>query len=401
VKCETHTSDRSEASAIPHLLVGNTTHGRNDTEHDQHVLFREGTCIAVDEHPAVHFHSQDSEEEELSTVDPQDRLYELLLKRFYRLRETLATAAEETQTPDTQRRQAQTKETRCIPRSERAWSDTISQEHPNLAQVVQLDSVAVYFGLRSCAGSIDQASSISSQVSCWIWTLLASVGDVGTLDNEKISRIRDLGLKAGLMGCRLRMVDDKGAETKPDHILQDSTCDKTSRDDVVAARDGHGAQEQDHTPKDIGREKPESHVRSEVAHDDMSESDAEMSMSGDEGQVHDVEASELDRARARLLSQLGDRLVHAQPPPSATSPKTVKKNSRSSNVQQDQGKRTEGPKSKSGIGHAKNNDVFDRRLGGLASYGVDFNTQATIDMILTVVAECFGQRDLLRYRQQW
>ncbi|KAF2648682.1 hypothetical protein K491DRAFT_684501 [Lophiostoma macrostomum CBS 122681] len=33
--------------------------------------------------------------------------------------------------------------------------------------------------------------------------------------------------------------------------------------------------------------------------------------------------------------------------------------------------------------------------------GVDFNSKVTIDMILTVVAECYGQKDLLRYRDIW
>ncbi|KAL1613206.1 hypothetical protein SLS60_001438 [Paraconiothyrium brasiliense] len=32
---------------------------------------------------------------------------------------------------------------------------------------------------------------------------------------------------------------------------------------------------------------------------------------------------------------------------------------------------------------------------------VDLNTRVTIDMILTVVGECYGQRDLLRFREAW
>ncbi|KAK7189590.1 hypothetical protein DPSP01_001584 [Paraphaeosphaeria sporulosa] len=36
-----------------------------------------------------------------------------------------------------------------------------------------------------------------------------------------------------------------------------------------------------------------------------------------------------------------------------------------------------------------------------AEVDMDLNTKVTIDMILTVVGECYGQRDLLRYREMW
>ena len=31
----------------------------------------------------------------------------------------------------------------------------------------------------------------------------------------------------------------------------------------------------------------------------------------------------------------------------------------------------------------------------------DWNTKVAIDMILTVVAECYGQKDLLEFRAAW
>jgi hypothetical protein len=51
-------------------------------------------------------------------------------------------------------------------------------------------------------------------------------------------------------------------------------------------------------------------------------------------------------------------------------------------------------------------DAKDESSSGEESEGgrgqeVDLNTRVTIDMILTVVGECYGQRDLLRFRETW
>jgi hypothetical protein len=57
-----------------------------------------------------------------------------------------------------------------------------------------------------------------------------------------------------------------------------------------------------------------------------------------------------------------------------------------------------------GGGIPRHADGVDARQGGLEGAEgewADINTKVTIDMILTIVAECFGQRDLLKYRGRW
>jgi hypothetical protein len=416
--------------------VGSTTRNHDDDESEQQVLFREGTCIALDENYIAPSCDQDSEEE-TGVPKPQDRLYELLLKRFHNLRATLTTTDEEEPVYTKRKGSVPADRAYLMLRSERAWSDMVAQKYPDPSQVVQLDRATIYGGLQYCASSMDQAGSIPPQASCWIWTLLALVGDVGTLDNEKISRIRDLAQKAGLLGVRLRkasygrldMEEDvsagkqKGAGTNTNADLEETICETSFHDGAGVLANAHGAQEHSHTHVNGGTDDSEVFLPSAIPSDDetnthadpfdISESDAEMSMSGDENQVqHGVEESDLDQARARaqLLTQLGDRLIHARPLPSVTFPDIVKENPIDQHdTQHDIEEQHQGPweqQSKAGAlqdgaeYHGADN-VSSGEVGEVAEYKADLNTQVTIDMILTVVAEYFGQRDLLRYRQRW
>jgi hypothetical protein len=430
VMYEAHYDRRSEAWAIPQLLVGSTTHSHLDREHDQHVLFREGTCLAVDDPHSIRLHNYDSEEESIA-IDPEDRFYELLLKRFYQLRSTLANIAKEKDSRRIPNTQTASDKTYLQTRSEHTWSDSIGQAHPTADQVVQLGSAIVYARLQCCANTLDHATSLSPKTSSWIWSLLASIGDVGTLDNEKISRVRDLALKAGLMSHRLRKASTGdevssirvGVDAKKTHIPEASTCEQGFPGDAGDVGDMNSAPEDSKSLQDStllykngnveGSKTPlgpalgqHNSQYARASPTSESESGAEMSVSGDEEQVYALQASDPDQARARLLLQLGDRLVHAQPLPSAISSRTAPEDQYLCDPEQHMAKPLPVQNSSGSTTQVDENDhgskgVAGRKLDGSAGNGVDQNTQVTIDMILTVAAECFGQKDLLKYRNRW
>jgi hypothetical protein len=360
------------------LLVGSnpdsSTHGAGN---DRGIIFREGTLIAIDQGEII---SGDEElsEENADAVLPQDRCNQLLLKRFHHLRITLQTGEERGKLNIPKTNSAAATEP-FLPRSERAWTNTISRDPPKLEQILRLDERAIYSGLECCARSLDDIASISTPHSCWIWTLLAVAGDVGTMSHEKVGTIRNLGQKAGLMGVRLRGLD-------------------------VGIEDQGSAGQRDGVDADA----------------DINSSDAEMSISGDEETVHSsVELSDLERARASLLSQLGDRLVHAQLPPSK-SPLTSSCHGKAAHRGMKNGKvlqeavseQTPPPLNSTSaqMKEGKERKIIEPPLdtannpqsqGGSAVDGIDLNTRVTIDMVLTIVAEYFGQRDLLAYRKPW
>ncbi|KAF2034423.1 hypothetical protein EK21DRAFT_56417 [Setomelanomma holmii] len=320
-------SVRSEASAIPNLLGSATVITNDRTDSDEHTLFREGAWIAVD-----------SDTDQTSGggtigVRPQERYHQLLLKRFHSLRRMLASANEDKDTAVLESATNTHKPYQL--KNEWAWSDAIERDHPHLGRISRTDDATIYRGLQYCTKVIAQASTITEQHSCWIWSLLAAVGDVGTLDNAKISHVRELGQQGGSMAAR----------------LQRATC-----------------QALDHE------------------RDAKSESDAAMSMSGDEdASLNGAQISPLERARAHLLTQLGDRLVHDAPTVSPTDDVPTCDSHRDES-------------------NSANSCLDGHRLDTTSIAGndlADTNTKITVEMILTIVAEYFGQRDLLRYREPW
>jgi hypothetical protein len=391
--------NRSEASAIPHLLVASTARDHGHTDTSEQVLFEDGTWIALDEHRADHSSDRSSENEAIDP-DPQDRLHELLLKRYQGLRATLAAMIEEGD--EATRRTSQATIDLAYSLSDgRAWSKTVDKDFPTLELIQQLDDSTVYSGLTCCAENIDRAASISPQLSCWMWTLLASVGDVGTLDNWKMSRIRALGQKIGLLSMRLRsgssqcqpsseainIEDNKSTHVNTGCNTKDDVCEGTM------ARDPGDVQDRNDIHQNDGADGAEASVKQSAALDNESfsqakpttesvESEADIYLSVDESSGQQgAEDSNIEQARARLLKQLGDRLVQAQLPSPETSPKL--------------------DALRDGMDYQGSDGVCSEKREGPAGYKADLNTRVAIDTVLTIVAEYFGQKDLLEYRQRW
>lgn len=323
-----------------------------------------------------------------SFPDPQERETELLLKRFHALRATLTDVADN---QDLSKRDETLALARSL-RKKRDWPDLINKESPKLSLAVQLNDAAVYHGLESCAENVEEATSISAHVSCWIWTLLALVGDVGTLNNDRIDCIRNLGRKAGVLATRLRksgvkaavlVEGDKTLDGSPQAPPEEEDLEEGEERELGEVEDGQDAR----SGHKLGEGKDNADILETVPTGNSlndATSDAEMSISEDEdAPQHEELLSELERARARLLSQLGDRLVQPQVP-SKDVAGTEKR------AGQAQRRHVEGrPK----LPREESDD--------LADYGVDLNTRSTLDMIWTIMAEHFGQRDLLEFRKRW
>ena len=137
----------------------------------------------------------------------------------------------------------------------------------------------------------------------------------------------------------------------------------------------------------------------DVPEEESSKSDAERVTSRSED-------GDLEQARARLLAQLGDRLV--QPGMSSPDESPVKgfhALSRAEAERQRQEIRREGtcktPVPRAVQTVSAQNKTIRRTKDKTPLTESDWNTRATIDMILTVVAECYGQRDLLEFREAW
>lgn len=284
-----------------------------------------------------------------------------------------------------------------IPNAKHEWMHIIHRDFPSTAQFRKLKERDVFFGIQNCASSLTNSLSISKQKSCWIWALLASAPEFGTLNYELVGKIRDLGMQASRLSGRMRKAREKKLEAeRKQEVIEPAKVnghDNTEADVGVSKADvtkiagsvmekSHEKASQDASASPMSLSQTEG-ANDEEPKNDQSGSDAEMSMSED-GEVHD--APDLDQVRARLLAQLGDRIVQSNFPKVFDSRDAAEKHRA-----QIQGK-TEPSDSQM---------PKDIKLNLSEDPDFDWNTTSTIDMILTVAAELYGQKDLLQYREAW
>lgn len=358
-------SVRCEASKIPPVLVAQTSDTINDTEDialtrndtgtEDGVFYKDGVWIAVDGGLQDGDGSAKPDVRHLP-LQPQQSYYDLILVRFQILRTKLREAGFPctNRTAPSPHRQ---------PRSRQAWLDVIDINLPTSEYMGQLDEPGLFHALEACSASLGRSASISREKSCWIWTLLAMASDAGTMNSTLVGKIRYLGLQAARLGARLQ----QEASDQDIHSLDLGALEKghTAND-----HQNHNMQEPDMEvePKDntVETEAIQHQLQTSRHYDRGQEQDIS-AIDKDLGAVpEDEHAQTLEQARAQLLAQLGDRLV-----PSDVSP------------QENKGVVTRG---------AEKRSLDDP---------IDWNTKATIDMILTVVAERYGQRDLLESRMAW
>lgn len=319
-----------------------------------------------------------------------------------------------------------------IPSNRHEWLYTIDREFPTRSQIYQVDEKSVRRGLEYCAHAMLRFETISSQKSCWIWTLLALSGDVGTLDSQKMSHIRDLGSRAGEMSVRLHSSSTCQTNEPEGAALDGDGEDEEQRDDLEAAFcDAAGV---DGCDLEKGYVQP--HVSAELQqgtdnpHEAVSRSQHKLhSHASSPGksdvliEIHestntDTNDDTLERARARLLAQLGDNLVQAGIPTSTVEMDDTRllhlgQPQQGTNESQHGSQIRAIPSRAEAERQRQLMRMEDSATASLrestpsntkvytAGDDIDLNTRVTIDMILTIVAECYGQRDLLKFRQPW
>jgi hypothetical protein len=173
--------------------------------------------------------------------------------------------------------------------------------------------------------------NIEPRVSAWLWGLLCRVGEVGTLDSEAVSVLREFGKKAVQVGISFfnREVSQLLGEG------QDDDDDEEEEEENEA--------EEEEAEKEEGNQVDDQPVGS------LPDSSAIQDASMEASQV------ELAEARERLLVSISNDHVQEQTPESSAPPLVL----------------------------------------------ADANTRATLDTIIVIVGQAFGQRDLLEFRTVW
>ena len=252
---------------------------------------------------------------------------------------------------------------------------------PIPAQIASMDKGTVLrlLGLLTTGTLLKRGAEIQVIVSRWAWGLLARLPERGQLTSEEIGVVRELGKKVVLIGVGLK--EDQQWEEGMDEVEAGFEVDY--EDDMEAVNDEEidldiedGLDELDNLPswdlpdnksnaeQKIGLQRPTDEVGKPDAED--SNSDAMMPQTPDgkdngNREEDQLPSEELDAAKARILKAL--------------------KTARAEEIIQQAA-------------------IQDEEVALAAQKSAArWNTKATVDMIITVAGEMYGQRDLLEFRQ--
>lgn len=257
------------------------------------------------------------------------------------------------------------------------WNHRIRYTDPHPVQIAAMDKRNALKVLRIVLGGkfIRRGHELRERTSRWIWALLARLPDRGEMDYTEVGWVRELGKRAVLMmvsiaqmdALRDRVDDDlegdgPGSEDGEEGILEEVVAD--DQDEPSAEQPI-----QNGTSEQPGNGTTDAAAAPTIGPDGAPD-DGEIDMDLDDGEVSDASSTARDiqadiaAAKARLLHKLDS-------------------------PEQD---------GNTAVEPAAAGLVQEEEDAALEKARVEANTRATLNMILTVAGELYGQRDLLEFR---
>ncbi|CAD0109702.1 unnamed protein product [Aureobasidium uvarum] len=279
-------------------------------------------------------------------MKPQDAFYDSLKTRFEILRHNLraSPSVQAVQTLDDQHPISLPFGNKM---ADKDWKYHLLNTTPLPAQLASLDSPSILRLLKLVEGQLENCrkTNIPHNLGLWAWSLLAKLDDVGLLQTREVSVVRDLAK----MAIWVRMMHHKvkhGRSNDPDYKhLDDYPHEKATQHEegVIVDADEADATEAGASPTGQVEAAVEAQIKEEItlAQDDQGDAPKDM---GSEDQLLDAIA-----AKKRELQT-------------------------EAKVKEEEQKQEEFP---------------------------DTNTCVTIDMLVTVASEFYGQKDLLVGRLPW
>ncbi|OTA93187.1 hypothetical protein M434DRAFT_308206 [Hypoxylon sp. CO27-5] len=281
------------------------------------------------------------------------------------------------------------------------WSGRLRGTDPLPAQVAAMHKDGVIRLLRIILGGkfLRKNQQLRERTSRWIWALLARLPERGELDYQEIGYIRELGKRAVLMMVSLAEMEvlkehyevgdgsSPGSQGEAEVDVVEGVSEETSPEesydsDYIDLDVKNGDADADALAKDEGltgatfkKNKPEGTTGEATGDSDVemqidsdSEEDGEVS---EEPQQQTESSADIEMAKTRLLQRLDNTTAEDAAEPPTT-------------------------------------DLMDEAFAALDAeeeakrkeelYRAKINERATLNMILTVAGEFYGQRDLLEFR---
>jgi hypothetical protein len=380
---------RHEATGIPNLLVAPKTPPHSDGRE----IYEDGVGDYRGRYEDGAFYAQassDEEEDEESGKDPQLMYFDSILTRY----EALRTQLQQTPPQDAVRRLDEDHPThvgRLNTQVARWWKWKLRTVDPVPGQIASMDKTTVLrlLGLMMGGTILKRGSDVEMVVSRWAWSLLARLPERGELTSEEIGVVRELGKKAVLVSMGLKEeksweagmqeveagFDSDVEEEEVADIVNDEEIQLDYEDDLDIEDDAEQTahpieppiqptvrNQNDSTggqPGSIAKGTKGATIGPQLPH---ANGDTNVEVEGGAPKLDSIQdiPEDLAAAKARMLKALSN-----------------------SNEENDAVVASEEA--------SRDARTESRRL----------NTRATMDMIITVAGEVYGQRDLLEFRGAW
>lgn len=303
----------------------------------------------------------------------QTSYYNLLRHRFLLLRSTLRCSP-----PAEAIRALDSSHPVSLPRNSgsahREWRRLLLAVNPQMVQVACMDMESVLEALEILARMISDVvksenAERARRSGAWAWALLGKCREVGQLTTEEVGVIRNLGKRAATILRKVQELEsDRSQWTEPSVSTEDAEGGDLK---------GDGSKEDDPQETAVDEDEP-------TKQEDLPEATGtpQPIMPDVSGETDELEAAKA-RLEARLQSFDGSAEAQNAMPDAPLEQSEVDASKACSQVQpQSIDEPTETPP-----------DPEEEYLVT--------QTRALLDMVLTVVGEFFGQRDLLESREAW
>ncbi|KAG9244552.1 hypothetical protein BJ878DRAFT_441135 [Calycina marina] len=357
-------SVRQEAIGIPNLLVApNSTEGRDIYEKgagEYRGRYADGAYYAPGGSPRS---TVDDMDYGYGAENPQTTYYASIISRFQVLRQQLqqrppeeAVAALDADHP--------TSLGRLEMAVVRWWKWKMRTSDPLPVQIASMDkgTVLKLLVLITNGNSLKRGTQVEVSISRWVWALLARLPERGELMSEEIGVVRDLAKKSVLIGTSL-CGDQKWDEQLRE--LENNDVDKN---------------------EDICELEQDSTTKKRKATDEADENIP--------GPVGPVLPPEPESKRFKMASKNPEEAPMSTPPPNSD----VNASQQESGIEEFTATKERIP---ARLHELVDTEVDTKHEDTVAATNSRWNTKATVDMIITIAGEMYGQRDLLEARLLW
>lgn len=252
---------------------------------------------------------------------------------------------------------------------------------PLPVQIASMDKDTVLRLLRLLlTGTLLQSGSdINLKVSMWIWALLARLPVRGELSSDEVGVVRELGKKAVMLGVGLKAGGDlKEGLNEVEKVFEADNEVETADDENATGYKDKNTERIENLPE-MERQITQNSNNASLILDSTDNSMQSVTTAKPIAPDGDAlgatsDSHELEAFKSRLLANLasnplvGPTAIADFQPPEAEEP---------------------------------TNSTTEASALIAAQEPSDWNTRATIDMIITISGEVYGQRDLLEFREVW